>query len=1417
MDDSAWPICSTLLLNLGGCAVGNSKWRGLYTCSILWPALIVYVSLASDSSAFAELPSRVPAAQVPDDDAPSESIEKGVDASSVKRASARSHASQPIGGSIWQAQGPGPTLNGQVENVAPGNEVVGAVHTVAAHPTDPNVLYLGAVNGGIWKSTNATALSPTWIPLTDQMPSMSIGALEFDPTDVMHQTLVAGAGRFSSFGGAGGARVGLMRTTNGGASWALLDGGGALVGKNISGVAVRGSTIVIAVNFSVPFTFGNVGLFRSVDGGASFAQVSGAIGGPPQGRCFDLVGHRNTPNVLYASIRDAGSGNGIYKSVDTGASWSRVSNGSMNGRIFDGSGGTSNVEMAIHDNAGAGTNAVYVAILNAGQLRNGGVFRSTNGGSTWVQMDTPTTNEGGVDVGTNPRYKRDAGNPSGQGAIHFSIVADPFDVNVVYVGGDRQPLEFQFPNSIGAIDFTGRLFRGNAAAGFGNQWVHLTHSNTIGAAGGGTANASAPHADSREMVFDAAGRIIEVDDGGVYRQSSPQNNVGDWFSIIGNLQTTEFHDIAYDSNANVIIGGAQDTGTPQQVVPGGARWDSVSTADGGDVAVDDSSSPGISTRYSSFQFLGNFRRRDYDSTNGLVAEVFPALAIVGGGTPLVTGGTGNSQFVTPLALNAVDQTHLIIGGESSVYESLDRGDTVREIGPGIVANRQAMVYGGRLGGVADDSVVYVGDGTTIYMRSLSQPVLLPTATAFPGNFIRDLAIDPDDWTHLYVADSSDRVYRTTDAGLTWQNVTGDLPPTGNTRVIFYVSWPLGVDAIVVGTGAGVYVSLLTSPGQWQLVGTNLPNVPVYDMDYDQADDVLVVGTLGRGAWLVSGFTAQVLPDCNAEVCLGACCLSDTCQDGVTINDCLMLGGVFSVGEVCATTCLGSCCIGSMCLGDVTAGVCSSGGGVFTEGGDCNSVPCGGACCQSLSCDDDVAQSSCQAVGANWHGGRACDDVCLGACCRAGACIPSVTDFDCRQNLSGEFSLATACIDVFCACSNGIGACDRSHGNAGCDDGGCCQAVCDIDPNCCDANRNAWDSLCVTQALAVCALNDECTAARTIVEGVTAFDTSLTQTSGPADCLSGDQSVGKNDLWYVHHAQCSGDLTVSLCTNTSYDNTLQIYDTTACNPLGMQLGCGDDSCGLSSGPARLTVPVTLGDALSLRVGGFASARGAGEIDVSCAGARLIAPGPAMSPHDVSKDRYISFDPSVNGNTMVGYRVTRIGDASSWYVDCATLADLGAEGVIGSLTRMPMFCDWSSVTASPFEVLHVRGCILVPGNEYLVEATIDGVTLSSPLVVVTTPPQFTAGREFGDLVGGFIRGGAWTMPDGLVTASDIVAVVAHFEQQNSVPHISRVDTGGQIPDTIVDINDIFRVVSGFAGAEFGFNVTGCLAGKCVPDCP
>ncbi len=746
----------------------------------------------------------------------------------------------------WNPIGPFSATDGQVENISPNDQIVGALHTVIAHPTNADILYAGGTNGGLWKTTNATAASPNWIPLSDSLPSQSIGALTFDVGDATSNTVYAGIGRYSSFGRIGNNRIGLLRTTDDGATLNVVDGSGTLVGKNISGIHANGNTIVVSVNTADSFGSSSTGIFRSTNGGATFAQISvgnGSSTGLPGGVSYDLVADPTDPNVLYTSIvfADPGGQNGIYKSVDQGASWTKVSSAAIDALIGN---GTSNLEMAVGT-----SNNVYVSVINFGQVD--GLFRSGNGGTTWVQMDTPSTNENGTDVGLNPGGGKGPGPGStpeeiagGQGAIHFSMVADPNDANIVYVGGDRQPLEFQSPTSVGATDFSGRLFRGDASKAAGTQFVHLTHSNTLGPAGGGTASSSSPHADSREMVFDANGNIIEVDDGGIYRRTNPQSDTGDWFGIIGDLQVTEAHDVAWDAVSNVGATGNQDTGTTYQPAEGANTWDSLSTADGGDVAIDDITlaASGQSIRYTSFQNLGAFRRTTWDASGNLIGTAFPALT-VSSGSPFV------GAFRTPVELNNIDPQRLVIQGGNSTYESLNQGNTIAQVGSGVFngsITQNAIEYGGNKSGVPNLDVLWVGSGSDVYFRSTAGP-LAPTSSDPTTGTIRDLAIDSDDWATAFIIDSN-QVFTTTNEGVSWTDITGNLlTMASDLRSIRFVAGP-NIDAIVVGTNQGVFASSTTDPGVWVPLGADLPNVLVYDMEYDIADDVLVAGTLGRGAW-----------------------------------------------------------------------------------------------------------------------------------------------------------------------------------------------------------------------------------------------------------------------------------------------------------------------------------------------------------------------------------------------------------------------------------------------------------------------------------------------------------------------------------------------------------------------------------------
>jgi hypothetical protein len=747
----------------------------------------------------------------------------------------------------WINVGPFSAEGGQSENASPNDRVAGALTTVLAHRTNSNILYAGSVNGGVWRTFNATGATPDWEPLTDDLPGNSIGALVFDHADTSFRTIYAGYGRNSSFGRIGTARAGLIKSTDGGDTWTVVDGGGSLVGKNISGIVANGNTITVSVNSANNFTTANTGIFRSTDGGATFTQVTNGL---PPGVSYDLVNVPANPNVMYTSVALAGSG--VFKSIDGGASWNRVSSPAMDVLFAS---NTSNVEFA----AGSFNN-VYVGILNSGNLV--GFFRSGDGGTTWTAMDIPQTNENGTNVGLNPDGFSGplSGTPEeiagGQGAIHFSIVADPNDPNVVYVGGDRQPTSNgdngNFPNSIGARDYSGRLFRGNASFAAGSQWVHLTHSRNLGATGGGTISNSSPHADSRDMTFDINGDIIEVDDGGIYRRTSPRDNNGDWFSITGNMVVSEVHDVAYDSVSNTIITGTQDNGTQFQPTANATLWEVLTGGDGGDVAVDDVSlaAQGQSIRYSSFQNLGGFIRTTWDASGNFVSFSQVTLG----------GATLGRNFVTPISLNKINPLKLAIQGTNGIFESTNQGNTIANVGTaaGTGSIRQdAIVYGGRKGGVANEDVLWVGAGSDVYFRQGTGNVAA-TAADPTSQEVRDLAVDPDDWAVAYVIDQN-QVFTTSNNGGAWTDVTGNLMTLATELYSIEFIASGTVDAVVVGTSNGVYAMSTTAPGVWVKMGDDaLPNVIVDEFDYDVADDRLIVGTMGRGVWLMNGVISELV-------------------------------------------------------------------------------------------------------------------------------------------------------------------------------------------------------------------------------------------------------------------------------------------------------------------------------------------------------------------------------------------------------------------------------------------------------------------------------------------------------------------------------------------------------------------------------
>jgi hypothetical protein len=764
----------------------------------------------------------------------------------------------------WTPIGPAPIKDGQTENISNDsnaiNSVAGAINAVVCHPTDANTVWIATVNGGIWKTTNALAASPTWQTTTDTLATLSFGAITLDPLDATYHTLVAASGGSSNFSSSGinsvnGPLGKILRTTDG-TNWSVASGNG-IAGRNITDVLARGSTIVVSSAVVVGPTCDG-GVFRSTDTGANFSQV----GTVPGGDVFHLSGDPADSTIMYTAVHvcnnlSVDNGSGIYRSADSGATWTRISNSTMNDRLRDQNANNARVVVGPQHH-------VFAGIVIGGSLDS---LWSWDGSSTWTSVTVPTTTESdghvyGIHTDAAP-----------QGRRNFSMAADPTHANIVYVGGDAQPLPaFPLKNSIGATDFTGRLFRIDASSLPGHA-DPLTHCSAADCTTVSTTNNSAPHADSRAIAVDAGGSLIETDDGGVYRRTTPTAS-GVWQSMNGALQLAEAHDAAWDHVSHVAITGSQDNGTEQQTTTGALIWERIGKNDGGDVAVDDTTSPSQSIRLSSYQFLGGFSRGTYNAAGTLTASDSPHLTVLSGNTPVW-------QFVTPVELNHADQNSLLLAGANDLYESVgDHGDTISSLG--LASQMTAATYG-----TSDNtSVIYAVRSGFVYQRTSAGGQFSTLTTPWSSAVtIRDVAVDPGHWLNAYVifnAGGLPVVYATSNGGSNWTNITGNLGTlTTDVRTIVFI--PGSPAWVVTGGASGVFRTDAAAPGTWSLIAAGMPNTMVDDLDYDAADQTLLAATMGRGVWKLGGVGNSAPPPAPTNLVATAQQINTAVQVHVTWN------------------------------------------------------------------------------------------------------------------------------------------------------------------------------------------------------------------------------------------------------------------------------------------------------------------------------------------------------------------------------------------------------------------------------------------------------------------------------------------------------------------------------------------------------
>jgi hypothetical protein len=788
----------------------------------------------------------------------------------------------------WVSEGPSPQIDaGNVIGPTPAmTEDVGAVEALAVDPNNSKHVIAGTVNGGVWQTQDFTAATPSWTTTTDQMPSLSIQSVAFSP--VNSNVIYAGTGGTSSLA-INGPDVGIYKSINGGATWQVLNPptaaqpNGIFTGLGILRIIPTtlngGQTVFVAIDPDVNAQgVAAGGVYRSDDGGASWTQLSGSDG-LPIGGVTDLVENPDNHNQFFAAIPEtvggasAGANAGIY-ALNLGVSnnWVNVTNNIVGADVST----SERIELSVSP---AGVNPVWASIVNTHSYLQR-IYRGVqaNGTLNWAQV-------GPLSGGS--REPPDVYVDAFMGYIHGAIEADPNNDTLVYVGGTAV-----------SSPYTGAVVRGDSTA---NTWTALapygTHSAAIGtAAPTSNGDTTAPHPDSRAFVFASGGVLLDACDGGIYQCTDPSSTVSGsqvWTFVAGattatttGIQDTEFTNIAYDSQFHVILGGAQDVGTPAQTAQGSFVYKDQSGGDGGFNMVDDFTlAKGESIRYtfgttreyySGATTLAANQGSNTLATPQHVPDILPPLGLVGFGpfNALFTMSILNAIGPTAAQREAHQSTGIVVSGGTdaavpvgAVYESFNAGtapettevingktdyyaeDAWNEIptGPGFVST-SVMAYGGSSGGVSDPAVLYAASGSQIFLRTTAGGTLTatPAQPAGAGN-IKSITLDADDWKTAFVSDGT-HIFMTTDAGSHWTNITGTLANPG--EAMAFVT-PLD-ELLVGGIGGlshGVSGMVLGDPGVWSTFGVGLPNaIILHGLVYNAADDVVVAGTLGRGAW-----------------------------------------------------------------------------------------------------------------------------------------------------------------------------------------------------------------------------------------------------------------------------------------------------------------------------------------------------------------------------------------------------------------------------------------------------------------------------------------------------------------------------------------------------------------------------------------
>jgi len=599
---------------------------------------------------------------------------------------------------------------------------------------------------------------------------------------------------------------GLWKSTDYGATWTPLTD--QLPTLGVSDIAIDpGNTNIIYIatgDRDAGDTYA-IGVMKSTDGGITW-NSTGMNWNITQARTVNrLIMHPANSQILVAACS-----NGIWRTTNGGTNWTQTqTSGDHKDMEFNPSNPdtiyatSTNVIRRSVDNgvtwstmatitgvnriafAVTPANSSYVYALCSKSSDNGfhSLRRSVDRGATWTVMSTSPNIMGWNTTGT------DSG---GQGWYDIALAVSPTNANWIIAGGVNQ---YHSTNG-------------------GTNWVLNAHWY----GGGGKPYV---HADVHVLTFEpgSSNIIYSCNDGGVFRTT---NTGTAWTDISGGLSIAMMYGISNNPAVSTTVwAGHQDNGTNRLQT---GTW---SQRIGGDGMWCLNSHTNTNTVYGSL-YYGDIRR----STNG--GTSFTQVA--GNG---VNGITEDGGWVTPF-IQDPNNASILYAGYTRVWKTTNGGNawTVSHAIPG-TSKVVAMDMSAN-----NSNVVYSAKSTKIYRNTTDITAGLPVTSASITYIKVDPANEDRVWVTFSGFSAANKIFRTTNGGSSWTNITYNLPNLPANCVEFI---PGTTEELYIGTDVGVY-TFDPATTSWSAFNTNLPNVIIRDLKLHTATSKLRAGSYGRGLW-----------------------------------------------------------------------------------------------------------------------------------------------------------------------------------------------------------------------------------------------------------------------------------------------------------------------------------------------------------------------------------------------------------------------------------------------------------------------------------------------------------------------------------------------------------------------------------------